>query len=45
MWYIETILKRRKRNGKQEVLIKWDGFPDKFNQWLPSDTICDAADA
>lgn len=26
-------LKTRGKGKQQEVLVKWYGFPDKFNQW------------
>lgn len=38
LWFIEQIIKRRKRKGKNEVYVKWAGFPDSFNSWI------DAAD-
>ena len=31
---IEKILKHRKRNGKKEVLVRWLGWPSKFDSWL-----------
>ena len=31
---IERILKTRKRAGKVEYLIKWRGYPNKFNSWV-----------
>ena len=32
---VEKILKRRTNNGVREVLIKWYGYPEKFNSWEP----------
>ena len=32
---IEKILKKRKRKGISEVLVKWKGWPNKFNSWIP----------
>ena len=32
---IEKILQKRKRNRISEVLVKWKGWPDKFNSWIP----------
>lgn len=32
-WTVETILDRRNRKGKPEYLIKWKGYPNKFNSW------------
>ena len=35
---IEKILKRRTlANGTKEALIKWKGWSDKFNTWIPTD--------
>ena len=31
---IERILKTRKRAGKVEYLVKWRGYPNKFNSWV-----------
>ena len=36
VYKIEHIVKRRKRKGKVEYLVKWQGFPTKFNSWLAS---------
>ncbi|CAP27572.1 Protein CBG07546 [Caenorhabditis briggsae] len=32
---IESILKRRTRKGQKELFVKWYGYPDKFNSWIP----------
>lgn len=32
-YIVEKILKKRTRNGIKEVLIKWYGYPEKFNSW------------
>lgn len=32
-WAVETILDQRTRKGKREYLIKWKGYPNKFNSW------------
>ena len=31
---IEKVLRRRKRNGKQEYFVKFVGWPKKFNSWV-----------
>jgi hypothetical protein len=31
---VEKILKTRKRKGKIQHLVKWKGYPDKFNSWI-----------
>ena len=35
LFAVESVLKtRRKRNGRGvEYLVKWQGYPDKFNSW------------
>ena len=35
LYYVEKVLKRRKRQGQNEALVKWLGHPAKFNQWIP----------
>lgn len=36
VYKIEKVLKsRRKKGGVKEVLVKWRGYPAKFNQWIP----------
>jgi hypothetical protein len=34
---VERVLERRGRRGSvhSEVLVKWRGWPDKFNRWIP----------
>ena len=34
---IEKVLKRRhnKKNGQKQVFVKWKGYGDSFNSWLP----------
>lgn len=38
---IEKVVKRRTRAGKKEVLIKWKGWPTKFNSWEPASAVKD----
>ena len=34
---IEKVLKRRtRRDGVKEVFVKWKGYNDTFNQWIPA---------
>ena len=36
LYKIEEILKKRKKNcGEVEILMKWKGWPSKFNSWIP----------
>ncbi|GFT24568.1 putative uncharacterized transposon-derived protein F54H12.3 [Trichonephila clavipes] len=31
---VEKVIRTRKRNGKSEYLVKFQGYPDKFNAWV-----------
>jgi hypothetical protein len=35
IYRIEKVIRRRNRRGRREVLVKWYGWPDKFNSWIP----------
>ena len=39
IYRIDKILRKRTRQGVNEVLVRWSGYPDKFNQWLPADSV------
>ena len=41
VYKIEKIIKKRKQNRISEVLMKWKGWPSKFNSWIPE---CDLQD-
>ncbi|CAG2232029.1 unnamed protein product [Mytilus edulis] len=41
LYKIETILKTRKVVGKEQVLVKWLGWPSKFNSWILKKSIKD----
>ena len=34
LWFIEKKIRKRKRAGKIEWLVKYEGWPDKYNQWI-----------
>ena len=34
IYQVEAILDERKRQKQVEVLVKWVGYPDKFNSWI-----------
>ncbi len=36
-FHVEKIVKRRIRNGKKEVLVKYLHYPNKFNLWILAD--------
>ena len=35
MYRIDKILRRRTRDNRKEVLVKWYGWGDQFNSWIP----------
>lgn len=39
VWLIEKLLKYRFRDKHKEALVKWKGYPAKFNQWIRLDQI------
>ena len=40
-WSVEAVLDRRKRAGKVEYLVKWNGYSDAFNSWVGESDIKD----
>ena len=34
---IEKIIRSRMKNGKKEILVKWEGYDKSFNSWIPFD--------
>ncbi|XP_061191750.1 uncharacterized protein LOC133199990 [Saccostrea echinata] len=36
---VEKILKRRRRGKAKEVYVKWEGWPKKFNSWIPESSL------
>ena len=34
-WKIEKIIKKRRRKGATEALVRWLGYPKKFDSWIP----------
>ncbi|XP_063436452.1 uncharacterized protein LOC134717883 [Mytilus trossulus] len=39
LYKIEKITKKRKIAGKDQVLVKWLGWPSKFNSWVSKDEV------
>ena len=39
LWFIDKILKRRRKNGKLEYYVSWTGFPKSFDSWISSDQL------
>ena len=36
---IDKIIRKKKVNGKYEYLVKWDGYPEKFNSWISEEQL------
>ena len=36
LWIVEKIIKKRRRRGKTEYLCKFQGWPSKYNQYIPA---------
>src|SRR3990167_9683983 len=36
---IEKVMKTRTRKGQKEALVKWHGWPEPYNQWIPSKSL------
>ncbi|VDI00388.1 uncharacterized protein [Mytilus edulis] len=36
IWKIEKVVKRRQKNGVKQVLVRWLGYPKKFDSWVPA---------
>jgi len=34
LWEVEKIIRKRRRNNRTEVLVKWTGYSDRFNSWV-----------
>ncbi|XP_033755026.1 uncharacterized protein LOC117337977 [Pecten maximus] len=45
LWYIEEKLKERKRAGRTEWFVKFEGWPSKYNQWIAEKDITDVSKA
>ena len=41
LWKVEKILKKRTIHGRREVIVKWIGYPKKFNSWIPEANVQD----
>ena len=39
LWKIEKVLKKRKRRGVEQVLVRWLGWPKKFDSWINASDI------
>ena len=41
LWYIEKKIRKRKRKGQIQWYVKFEGWPDKYNQWIDEKDITD----
>lgn len=39
LFLIEKVIRRRKRNGKTELLVKWLDYPNTMNSWISADSV------
>lgn len=35
LYRVEKVLRKRKQGKTKEVYVKWKGWPNKFNSWIP----------
>lgn len=45
LWFIERQLKKRKRAGQVQWLVKFEGWPSKYNQCIPQSDISDVTES
>lgn len=36
---IDKIIRSRRIGSRKEVLVKWQGYPNKFNSWIPASSL------
>lgn len=36
---IDKIIRSRRIGGRKEVFVKWQGYPNKFNSWIPASNL------
>ena len=41
IYKVEKTLKRKKVKGKEMVLVKWLGYSNKHNSWIPKESVVD----
>ena len=39
VYRVENVLRKRKRKGVVEYFVKWKGYSDKFNSWVPESNV------
>ena len=38
---VEKVIRSRMRNKRKEYFVKWFGYPEKFNSWVPAENVKD----
>ena len=33
---VEKVIRKKKIDGVEHGLVKWSGYSDKYNQWIPT---------
>lgn len=36
---VQKVLRRRTNGKRKEIFVKWLGYPDKFNTWIPENQL------
>jgi hypothetical protein len=44
IYKVDSILKRRVKDGRKQVFVSWLGYPDKHNSWEDANQIIKATD-
>ena len=39
VWGIEKVLRKRVKNNKVELFVKWKGFPPEESSWIPAESV------
>ena len=39
LYTIERVLKKRKKGGKAQVLVRWLGFSHEYDSWIPASDV------
>ncbi|MES9902545.1 MAG: DDE-type integrase/transposase/recombinase [Sedimenticola sp.] len=39
LFFVEKVLRRRRRGGKSQVYVQWEGYPKSMNSWIDEDQL------
>lgn len=39
VYLVEKVIRKRKKNGRVQLLVKWKGYPDSMNSWVDRDDV------